>query len=186
MKWPGNFSFNKTIAVLAVWHVAPSCWNQKSSTYIKAGYHGTASFTSPRNRIPGIIFEDIRPNDSASKTCTPNRDHLWMQRLFNNLRKTLIGPNATILLINESTKMKMMKNPKEDFFAKNLYLLVCSRAPNRYMYCSWNGLQVSDLVSVVFCNRVKANLFDVTLLYRSSISTCEDEWSHSRALQQCF
>ena len=99
----------KTLSVaLAVWHVAPSCWNQMvpisfSSIFV--------------NKILSLlIFKEKFSNYASEAKSAPNSDSFWVLRLFNVCMRVFCVPNATILLVYIAAKIKISLNWEDDFF----------------------------------------------------------------------
>ena len=92
----------------AVWHIAPSCWNQmlvisSSSIFV--------------NKTKQNKTKQKKSKNSASKSA-PNSDSFRVCRHFNVCVRVFYALNGTILLVYITVKIKMRFIWKEFFFAK--------------------------------------------------------------------
>ena len=69
--------------------------------------HGTATLAIDRNGGSLLIFEEKWPNDVTVTKSAPNSHSLWVHRLFSDDVWIFWVPNATILLINIASDVKM-------------------------------------------------------------------------------
>ena len=114
----------------AVWHVAPSCWNQmlpifSSSIFVykKFVQHGPITIAIDCNGLSLLIFEENWPNYASGPKSAPNSDSFWVRRFFNVCVRVFCAPSATILLVSMPAKIKMSfiwKDAKIGIFCKSI------------------------------------------------------------------
>ena len=75
------------------------------------------------------IFKKIMPNDPSCVKTTPNSYTLCIERLFNNHFWVFQNPNATILLINIASKVKMSLIAHNDFTVKFRFVFMHFQLP---------------------------------------------------------
>ena len=105
----------------AVWHVAPSCWNQMLPIFSSSIFVNKNSFNMAVdcNGLSLFIFEEKWFNYAFGPKSAPNSDSFWVHRLFNVCVRIFCTPNATILLVYIAAKIKMRFILKDDFFLPN-------------------------------------------------------------------
>ena len=54
-----------------------------------------------------LIFKEKCPNYASGPKTVPNSDSFWVRRLFNVCVPVFCAPNATILLVYITAKIKM-------------------------------------------------------------------------------
>ena len=103
----------------AVWHVAPSFWNQMlpisqlfNFCEQKFVQHGPITIAIGCNGLSLLIFEEKCPNYASAPKSAANSDSFWVRQLFVWV---FCAPNATILLVYISAKIKMSFIWKDDF-----------------------------------------------------------------------
>ena len=86
----------------AVWHVAPSCWNQMLP--ISSSSNCEQRIAIDCNGLSLHIFEEKCPNYGSGPKFEPNNNSFWVRRLFNACLRVFCVPNATILLVYPHTR----------------------------------------------------------------------------------
>ena len=121
--WPSKIRRKTSSVVSAVWHVAPSCWNQmlpiSYSQFLwtkQIVQHGSIKIAIDCNGLSLLIFEEKWPNNASGPKSAPNSDSFWVRRLFNVGVWVFCAPNATILLVYIPAEIKMCFIWKDDFF----------------------------------------------------------------------
>ena len=119
----------------AVWHVAPSCWNQMLPANIllfnfceqKFIQHGPIAIAIVCNGLSLLIFEEKCPNYVSELKSAPNCGPFWVRRLFNVCVQVFFASNASIFFVYVPAKIKMSFIWKDDFFAKIsiIYKSIC-------------------------------------------------------------
>ena len=110
---------HKTSSVAsAVWHVAPSCWNQMLPLqFLWTKIRSTWSDNDRHcNDLSLLIFEEKLPIYASGPKFAPNSDSFWVRRFFNVCVQVFCAPNASILLVNIPATIKMRFIWKDDFF----------------------------------------------------------------------
>ena len=101
-----NFARKIPMVSPLVWHVAPSCWKQRSS-----------------------ISYNSNSNDPSCPKTAPNSYTLRIERLFKNRFWVFRAPNAIILLINVASKVKMSFIAHNDFLVKFRFFFMHFQLP---------------------------------------------------------
>ena len=81
-------------------------------------HNGPITIAIDCNGISLLIFEEKLPNYTSGPKSAPISDSFWLRRLFNVCMRVFCAPNATILLVYITAKIKMSFISKDDFFAK--------------------------------------------------------------------
>ena len=69
--------------------------------------HGPITIAIDCNGLTLLIFEEKLPNYASGPKSAPNSDSFWVRRTFNVCVRIFCTPNATILFVYISAKMKM-------------------------------------------------------------------------------
>ena len=110
----------KTLSVaLAVWDVAPSFWNQMLPISSSSIFTNINSLNIHCNVLSVLICEEKWLNYVSKPKSAQNSDSFWVRRLFNVCVRVFFGPNATILIVYISAKLKMSFIWKDDFLPKS-------------------------------------------------------------------
>jgi len=119
----------------------------------KLRYHVAVTYAIHCYCISGLIFEQVRPNHSASPKSAPNSGSLCMQWLFMNHSRILSAPNPTVLCVHEPIKLKARLIAKDDFLRKiTAHFLVFQHPINKFsalhMVCWLDFLRPLHFVSM--------------------------------------
>ena len=98
---PGNFCLNKERVSFAVWHVAPSCWNQVLRKEEVLQHHSVA-ITIDSHGITLLTLEEVGTNDALRWDCAPNSDPFTVERSFKKRMWIFHGPKANVRLVDTS------------------------------------------------------------------------------------
>ena len=83
--------------------------------------YGPITIAIDCNGLPLHIFEEKLPNYASGPKSAPNSNSFWVCRLYNVYVRVFCAPNATILLVYISAKIKMSFSWKGVFFAKIVF-----------------------------------------------------------------
>ena len=107
----------------AVWHVAPVQLKPNVASILLFNFceqkfiqHDPITIAIDCNSLSLVIFEEICFNYASAPKSAAKSDTFWMRRLFNICVRVFCDPNATILLVYLSAKIKMSFIRKDDFF----------------------------------------------------------------------
>jgi hypothetical protein len=110
---PGN-TFKIARGRRAVWAVAPSCWNQKSSRLCSSpssSIFGRRKFSNMsvsigiHSNCDSTLFKKVRLNDAYRRQSTPN-GHFWaVKRLCMGFSRVFSSPVAKILFVHCARKV---------------------------------------------------------------------------------
>ena len=78
--------------------------------------HGPITIAIDCNGFSLLIFEERFPNYASGPKSAPKRYSFWVRRLFNVCMRVSYAPNATILLVYTSAKIKISFIWKMDYF----------------------------------------------------------------------
>ena len=156
-------------AASAVWHVAPSYWNQilpiLSSIFVQ---HGPIEIA-------------IEPKSA------PNSDSFRVRRLFNVCVRVYCSPNGTILLAYIPDKIKMSFICKDDFLPKSASSVRRSLKGIRWSICfnSWTNSTFYGVISRSLC-KMRLNDVSETFNYWERQQIHVDGASHTLSAKQAI
>ena len=111
----------RTLSVTsAVWHPAPSYWNQmlpisSSSIFVNKNVFNITIAMDCKG-LSLLIIEEKWPNYASGPKSALNSNSFWVRRFFNVCVRVFCAPNTTILFVYIPAKIKMRFIWKDDFF----------------------------------------------------------------------
>ena len=118
-----------------------------------------------------VAIVPLTVKDSGPKSAT-NSDSIWVGRLFNVCVRVFCAPNATILLIYLSTKIKMNFIWKDDFLAK--IGIFCKSIDRRS-----TSQHCSSRYTTIFVRR-KDTIIICQIRHKLSVSEISTSWKKKR------
>ena len=158
----------------AVWHVAPSCWNQilpisSSSIFVnkKFVHHGPITIAIDCYSLCLLISEEKCPNYASRPKSAPNSDSFWVRWLFKVCVRVFCAPNATILIVYIPAKIKMSFIWKDDCFLVKIGIFCKSIAGQKLIGWSigfkfWTNWTLHAVITRSLC---KIRLIDVSEMF---------------------
>ena len=114
--WSSKTERKTSSVASAVWHVAPSCWNQM--------FHGLITIAIDCSGLSLLIFEEKRLNYASGPKSASNSDSFLVRRLFNVCVRIFCAPNAKILFVYIPATIKMRFSWKDDFFCQKINVTI--------------------------------------------------------------